>query len=113
MTGDTEAMGLTQRELLMEMRSEIRSLAAKIDSVARDQMLSAERRSAMSSKAALIETRLDEHDDAIADLRKSRDEVFAQIRLARWAFGSSLLASVLIVIQITVAIANVIDPRLP
>ena len=111
MTG--EDVGMTQRELLLEVRADLRLLASKLDTVTREQVISAERRSTMSAKAALIETRLDEHDEAISDLRKWRDEAAGAMRLARWAFGSSLLASVLIVIQIVTAVMHAANPSLP
>jgi hypothetical protein len=38
------ATGITQRELLMEMRDDIRALRSAVDSVARNQALSVERR---------------------------------------------------------------------
>ena len=37
-----DATGLTQRELLMEMREDIRGLRASVDAIARDQALAAE-----------------------------------------------------------------------
>ncbi len=111
MTGDD--VGLTQRDLLLEVRADLRNLTDKLDAVTREQALNQERRSAMSAKAALIETRLDEHDEAILDLRKWRDEAAGAMRLARWAFGSSLLASVLLVIQIVTAVMHAVNPALP
>jgi hypothetical protein len=59
MGGDgSGVIGITQRELLMEMRDEIRALRSVVDSVARDQALSVERRSAMQRVADTITGRL-------------------------------------------------------
>jgi hypothetical protein len=44
---DAGVIGITQRELLMEMRDEIRALRSVVDAVARDQALSVEGRSTM------------------------------------------------------------------
>jgi hypothetical protein len=42
-----DAMGLAQRELLMEMREDIKGLKATVDVIAKDQALGVERRAAM------------------------------------------------------------------
>ena len=49
-----DATGLTQRELLMEMREDIRGLRASVDAIARDQALGVERRAAMRRSADSI-----------------------------------------------------------
>jgi len=49
MSGDDPGViGILQRELLMEMRDDIRALRSVVDSVARDQALSVERRAPCS-----------------------------------------------------------------
>ena len=53
---------LTQRELLMEMRGDIRGLKATVDAIARDQAAGVERRAAMQRSADSIPDRLDGHD---------------------------------------------------
>jgi hypothetical protein len=45
--------------------------------------------------ADTITARLDSHEKAILDLQRWRDEAAGAIRLARWALGSSLVASIL------------------
>jgi hypothetical protein len=57
-----DAMGLTQRELLMEMREDIKGLKATVDAIARDQALGVERRASMQRSADSIYERLDGHD---------------------------------------------------
>jgi len=48
MGGDEPGVtGLTQRELLLEMREDIRGLKAAVDAIARGQALGVERRAAM------------------------------------------------------------------
>ena len=89
-----DVVGITQRELLMEMRDDIRALRAAVDAVARDQALSVERRAGMQRAADGINARLDSHEKAILDLQRWRDEAAGAIRLARWALGASLVASV-------------------
>ena len=89
MSGDAlDAVGVTQRELLMEMRDDIRALRSAVDSVARDQALSVERRASMQRVADTITARLDSHEKAILDLQRWRDEAAGAIRLARWALGA-------------------------
>jgi hypothetical protein len=86
---DSSVVGITQRELLMEMRDEIRALRAAVDAVARDQALSVERRSTMQRVADTITGRLDSHEKAILELQRWRDEAAGAIRLARWALGAT------------------------
>lgn len=75
MIGDgSDGIGITQRELLIEMRDDIRALRAVVDSVARDQALSVERRACIGRVADTITARLDSHEKAILDLQRWRDE---------------------------------------
>ena len=110
---DPGVIGITQRELLMEMRDDIRALRSVVDSVARDQALSVERWSTMQRVADTITARLDSHEKAILELQRWRDEAAGAIRLARWALGASLVASVLIVLQIAALISHAVNPAVP
>jgi hypothetical protein len=56
------AIAITQRELLLEMREDIRGLKAAVDAIARDQAAGVERRAAMQRSADSIYARLDGHD---------------------------------------------------
>jgi len=97
MAGDApDLTGVTLCGLLMEMRDDIRALRSAVDAVARDQALSVERRASMQRVADTITARLDSHEKAILDLQRWRDEGAGAIRLARWAPGASLLASVML-----------------
>jgi hypothetical protein len=52
MSGDEPGViAITQRELLLEMREDIRGLKATVDEIARDQALGAERRANMQRSA--------------------------------------------------------------
>jgi hypothetical protein len=110
---DAGVTGITQRDLLLEMRDDIRALRSAVDDVARDQALSVERRSAMQRVADTISARLDSHEKAILELQRWRDEAAGAIRLARWALGASLLASVLIVLQIAALVSHAVNPSVP
>jgi len=114
MIGDgSDGIGITQRELLIEMRDDIRALRAVVDSVARDQALSVERRACIGRVADTITARLDSHEKAILDLQRWRDEAAGAIRLARWALGASLMASALMVLQIAALISHAVNPAVP
>lgn len=110
---DSSVVAITQRELLMEMRDEMRALRAAVDAVARDQALSVERRSTMQRVADTISARLDSHEKAILELQRWRDEAAGAIRLARWALSASLVASVLMVLQIAALISHAVNPAVP
>ena len=96
----------------MEMRDDIRALRSVVDSVARDQALSVERRASMQRVADTITARLDSHEKAIL-LQRWRDEAAGAIRLARWALGASLVASVLMVLQIAALVSHAVNPAVP
>ena len=88
-----DAMGLTQRELLMEMREDIKGLKATVDVIAKDQALGVERRASMQRSADSIFTRLDQHERELDDLRRWRDRADGAMVLARWALGVGSLAT--------------------
>ena len=68
MSGDEPGViAITQRELLLEMREDIRGLKATVDEIARDQALGAERRANMQRSADAIYARLDAHDRDLVD----------------------------------------------
>lgn len=90
MGGDDAGLtGITQRELLLELREDVRALRSAVEAVARDQALSVKRRAAMQRVAETITARLDSHEKAILVLQRWRDEAAGAIRLARWARASS------------------------
>ena len=71
MTSDgSDVVGITQRELLLEMRSDLKNLTTTVDAIAKDQALGAERRANMQRSADGIFLRLDAHDRELDDLRR-------------------------------------------
>ena len=114
MGGDEPGLtGITPRELLLELRDDVRALRSAVDAVARDQALSVERRASMQRVADSITARLDSHEKAILALQRWRDEAAGAIRLARWALGASLLAWVLIVLQIAALVSHAVNSAVP
>lgn len=128
-TGDgSDVVGITQRELLLEMRADLKGLTATVEAIAKDQALGIERRAQMQRTSDTIHTRLDAHDreldalsrlqlpermTALDDLRRWRDRADGAMVLARWALGASLVSLVAVVLQVVAAIAKAIDPSLP
>lgn len=113
MTPDAEHGGITQRELLLEMRSDVKGLKDTVDAIARDQALGVERRANMRRDADAIYSRLAELDREIEDLRRWRDRADGAMVLARWALGASLLSLAAVAVEIAASVARVIDPSLP
>ena len=114
MTGDgSDAVGITQRELLLEIRSDLKSLTATVDSIAKDQALGAERRANMQRSADSIVLRLDAHDRELDDLCPWRDRADGAMVLARWALGASLISLIAVVLQVVAAVAKAMNPSLP
>ncbi len=114
MSGDEPGViAITQRELLLELREDIRGLKATVDSIARDQALGVERRANMQRSADGIVSRLDQHDRELDDLRRWRDRADGAMVLARWALGASLVSLVAVGIQLVAAVAKAINPSMP
>ncbi|HEY4753342.1 MAG TPA: hypothetical protein VIH37_08665, partial [Candidatus Limnocylindrales bacterium] len=80
--------GLTQRDLLMELREDIRGLKATVDAIARDQAAGVERRAAMQRSAESIYDRLDGHDRDLDRVQAWQDRADGALVLARWARGA-------------------------
>ena len=87
-----DATGLTQRELLMEMREDIKGLRASVDAIAKDQALGVERRAAMQRSADSIYARLDGHDRDLDRMLAWQNRADGALVLARWALGASLVS---------------------
>jgi hypothetical protein len=101
MTGDgSDVVGITQRELLLEMRADLKILAEKVDCIAKDQAMGVERRASMQRRADDIFSRLDGHDRDLDELRRWRDRADGAMVLARWALGASLVSLAAVVMQI-------------
>ena len=108
-----DAMGLTQRELLMEMREDIKGLKATVDAIAKDQALGVERRASMQRSADSIFTRLDQHERELDDLRRWRDRADGAMVLARWALGASLVSLVAVALQVLATVGHAMNGGIP
>ena len=97
---ESDGSGLSQRELLMEMREDIRSLKASVEDIARDQAAGVERRESMRRVADSFSTTLDSHGKRIDALEQWRDRADGAVTLARWALGASLVSLVGVVADI-------------
>ena len=129
MTGDgSDVVGITQRELLLEMRADLKGLTATVEAIAKDQALGIERRASMQRTSDNIHLRLDAHErelDALSrlqlpermtdlgELRRWRDRADGAMVLARWALGASLVSLVAVVLQLAATVAKVVNPSLP
>ncbi len=114
MSGDeAAAAGITQRELLLEMREDIRGLKAAVDAIARDQALGVERRAAMQRSADSIYARLDGHDRDLDRMAAWQNRADGALVLARWALGASLVSLVVVAMQVVAALAKTVNPSLP
>lgn len=101
-----DVVGITQRELLLEMRGDLKALREDITVVARDQAIASDRRVTMQATANAIHARLDSHEKAIDDLQKWRDEAAGAMRLAKWALGASLVTSIGFMVQLATSFAR-------
>ena len=108
-----DATGLTQRELLMEMREDIRGLRASVDAIARDQALGVERRAAMQRSADSIYARLDGHDRDLDRMQAWQDRADGALVLARWALGASLVSLVAVALQVLAVVGHAINGGIP
>lgn len=117
MTGDgSEPVAITQRELLMELREDVRFLREAVASMAREQGrladsikteqdLGMERRVNMRRAADSLTARVDAHDTDLEELRRWRDRADGAMVLARWALGASLISLAGVVIQFLNSVA--------
>jgi hypothetical protein len=105
--------GLTQRELLMELREDIKALKATVDAIARDQAAGVERRAAMQRSADAIYDRLDGHDRDLDRMQAWQDRADGALVLARWALGASLVSLVAVALQALAAVGHAVNGGLP
>ena len=97
---------LTTKDLILEMRRDIKALASDVTDIKQSQAISGERRSTMFQRAADIDKRLSGHDDQIGNLERWRDEASGAMGLVKWALGGSLIASMLVVLEIVTGIVH-------
>ncbi len=110
---EAEGVALTQRDLLMEMREDIKGLRATVDEIARDQALGVERRASMQRSADSIYARLDGHDRDLDRILAWQNRADGALILARWALGASLVSLVAVGVQLVAALAKTVNPSLP
>jgi hypothetical protein len=104
-----DAMGLSQRDLLMEMREDIKGLRATVDAIAKDQAAGVERRAAMQRSADAIYERLDGHDRDLDRMLAWQNRADGALVLARWALGASLVSLVAVALQVLAAVGHAVN----
>jgi len=107
------AIAITQRELLLELREDIRALKATVDAIAKDQALGAERRANMQRSADSIYERLDGHDRDLDRMQTWQNRADGAMVLARWALGASLVSLIAVALQILAAVGHTVNGSLP
>ena len=108
-----KAGGLTQRELLMELREDIKGLKATVDAITRDQAAGVERRAAMQRSADSIYDRLDGHDRDLDRMLAWQNRADGALVLARWALGASLVSLVAVALQVLAAVGHAVNLGIP
>ena len=108
-----DAMGLTQRELLLEMREDIKGLKATVDVIAKDQALGVERRASMQRSAGPIYARLDGHDRDLDRMQAWQNRADGAMVLARWALGASLVSLVAVALQVLATVGRAMNGGIP
>jgi len=111
-TGGEDA-GLTQRELLMELREDIKGLKATVDAIARDQAAGVERQASMQRSADSIYARLDGHDRDLDRMQAWQNRADGVIVLARWALGASLVSLVAVALQVLAVVGQAVNGGTP
>ena len=110
---DPGVTGLTQRDLLMEMREDIKGLKASVDAIAKDQALGVERRASMQRSADSIYARLDGHDRDLDRMLAWQNRADGALVLARWALGASLVSLVAVALQVLATVGHAINGGIP
>jgi hypothetical protein len=110
---DSGVIGITQRELLMEMREDIKGLKATVDAIAKDQALGVERRASMQRSADSIYARLDGRDRDLDRMLAWQNRADGTLVLARWALGASLVSLVAVVLHILATVGHAVTGGIP
>ena len=106
-------IAITQCELLLELREDIRGLKATVDAIARDQALGVERRANMQRSADSIFTRLDQHDRDLDQMQAWQNRADGAMVLARWALGASLVSLLAVGLQVLAAVGHAMSGGIP
>ena len=102
---------LTTKDVILEIRGDLKQVASDVAGIkieqARvaahlqaEQNIGTDRRQRMSEVQIGINTRMAAHDVEIGELKEFKTEAVGAIKLAKWAMGASLLASVLVIVEI-------------
>ena len=102
---------LTTKDVILEIRGDLKQVASDVAGIkieqARvavhlqaEQNIGTDRRQRMSEVQAGINARLAGHDVELGELKEFKTEAVGAINLAKWAMGASLLASVLVIVEI-------------
>lgn len=114
MTGDgSDVGGISQRDLVLEIRADVKALTETVEAIARDQAAGVERRYHVQRSADVMSSRLDQHERELDDLRRWRDRADGAMVLARWALGASLVSLVAVTLQIAATVAKAVNPGVP
>ena len=108
---------MTTKDVILEMRADLKTLAVDVsnirreqsvvaDHLTRDKDLTIERRSRMTEVQSAFTRRLDDHETSLDILHTWKSEAAGALALVRWALGASLLAAVLVVIEIILAVTG-------
>ena len=108
---------MTTKDVILEMRADLKALGGIVgdikreqsvvaDHLTRDKDLSIERRTRMNEVQAGFTRRLDDHDASLDVLHTWKSEASGALALVRWALGASLLAAVLVILQIITVVAG-------
>ncbi len=114
MSGDEPGtVAITQRELLLELREDIKGLKATVDSIAKDRAAGVERRAAMQRSADSIFDRLDGHDRDLDRMLAWQNRADGALVLARWALGASLVSLVAVALQVLAVVGHAVNGGIP
>lgn len=102
---------MTTKDVILEMRGDLKKVAADVIELKKEHALVAtalnaerelvtERRARMNEARASIDDRLDNHEHEIKQLNSWRAEAEGALRLAKWALGASLLATILMIFNL-------------
>jgi hypothetical protein len=108
---------MTTKDVIMEMRTDLKKLGETVGDISREQSrvadhltrdvdLSIERRTRMAEIQSVFTRRLDDHETSLDTLHTWKNQATGALALVRWALGASLLAAVLVIVEIVVAVTG-------
>ena len=106
MGAEGEAPGLTQRELLLEMRADLKTLSATVEGLAKDAALNVERRATAQRLSDTLAAEVTAQRLAINEMQRWQNRADGAMTLARWALGASLVSLVGVALQLIAALSR-------